>query len=110
MTARQANSVFAVAAATALTLGIGLPAGASTGNNSPSPSTQESPSADSDRTPKEEQTETSDKAEDKPADEYYPELAKKLFKTGEGQYKVPNPTAGGKSAGKVPAGLDDYYS
>ncbi|OFS26511.1 alpha/beta fold hydrolase, partial [Brevibacterium sp. HMSC07C04] len=53
----------------------------------------------------------SDKPDDsKPADQYYPKLAKKLFKKGEGRYEVPAPKPGGKSAGKVPAGLEAYYS
>lgn len=56
------------------------------------------------------QSEAGDEAEEKPADEYYPELAKKLFKKGEGHYQVPAPAAGGKPAGKVPAGLEAYYS
>ncbi|WP_176745859.1 hypothetical protein, partial [Brevibacterium sp. HMSC063G07] len=43
-------------------------------------------------------------------DEHYPELAKKLFKKGEGRYEIPAPKPGGKSAGKVPAGLEAYYS
>ncbi|MCG7301585.1 alpha/beta fold hydrolase [Brevibacterium ravenspurgense] len=56
------------------------------------------------------QSEAGDEAEEKPADEYYPGLAKKLFKKGEGHYQVPDPTAGGKPAGKVPSGLEAYYS
>ncbi|WP_193215605.1 alpha/beta hydrolase [Brevibacterium sp. Marseille-P9724] len=43
-------------------------------------------------------------------DKHYPELAKTLFKKGEGEYRITEPKSGGKSAGKVPAGLEAYYS
>ena len=66
-------------------------------------------------TPTEAPTETpTDEANSAPAagelDEYYPQLAKELFRQDDGTYRIPDPKSGGKGAGNIPAGLSAYYN
>ncbi|WP_070776530.1 alpha/beta fold hydrolase, partial [Brevibacterium sp. HMSC07C04] len=131
--------MFAAVAVTSLAVGVGVPVGASPVGDAPAEPAPESPSAGPSHEPTDEAGESasdqpsgqpkedaseaesqkgksSEKSGQKDAakaakpDEHYPELAKKLFKKGEGRYEIPAPKPGGKSAGKVPAGLEAYYS
>lgn len=49
-------------------------------------------------------------ADDDELDEYYPKLAKELFRQDDGTYTIPDPKQGGKGAGHIPSGLGTYYN
>ncbi len=79
---------------------------APTPTDDPTQTPTESPSPSAE--PTEEPSEDPNQAGD--LDEYYPQLAKELFRQDDGTYRIPDPKGGGKGAGNIPAGLKKYYN
>lgn len=49
-------------------------------------------------------------ADESDLDEFYPKLAKELFRQDDGTYTIPDPEKGAKGAGNIPSGLGSYYN